>query len=382
MFVLEPIPQLSAMLLSLRLAKVQETPLGPDVGRIDASTKTAKSSDRRAWLQIYASVAQLIPRIVEQYSRPAQLAAVAAPAQAHRISTVIAAAQTALQRASSDWTARLSTQEKDLARKASQAAEHLPVVSNVDESVGDLVFTYDPTQLGAYWRWLGDAERMWAMNNGVLVAHRAQESILDTLGEIPTGQAFRIVGAPLEPTAAPPPRLKGHRIPNPGFFQSLGATYRFVMSGVTAVSGLGFFATRVLGGGAARLVPIALGAVFVATVIVAAITLPKQRRQSMARLKVRAQEVLQRELEGAVRDRLKMTSDLQFSTIKKHLTAEAVRLKSSFREGAPAAVAPQPAPMFSAGLSPADVDRLRGEWKSAIEQRIQQLEGELASGKP
>jgi hypothetical protein len=343
-----------------------------------------------AWLAIYKDLVALLPRIVEIHAAKEERAANSgggvgsmrgAPMASHRVSSAVSNVQNALQRAVTDWSARLSTQERELVKRTEAATEKLPVVSNVDDAMGELLYVFDPAELDAFWRWMSGAEQTWVENNKELVALRAQEALADTLADLPSEMGFQVLPASIAVATASTPRLRGHRIQDPGFFQSLGSTYRFVMSAVTAASGLGFFATRVIGGSIARLLPVVLGVVFAGTVVVAVFTLPKQRRQSMARLKARARETVERELLDAVRVRLKSVSDAQLSAIRKHLGTETARLKASWRDVAPSgsdlgASAPLSAPTH---LMPTDVVKLKGEWKDAIEARIKQIEAELGA---
>ena len=64
----------------------------------------------------------------------------------------------------------------------------------------------------------------------------------------------------------------------------------------------------------------------------------------------------------------------QSAAIKRHHNAEGLRFKSAHREPSGDARAPQPFAALSPGILPADLVRMRGEWKAAIEARISELE--------
>ncbi len=378
MLVIEPIPALSAFMMCLRMAKVSDPSIADAAAAIEARSKATKSSERQAWGAIYRDAAALLPRVVEHQSKLDREREAAQTAQGARqkVAQLSMGLQSGLQRAAGDWTARLAQQEREIFAKAQKALEALEVTSFVDHQVGELVFQFAPDMVERFWGWLRSAEAGWAQNNARLVALRGNECIADVTAELPAGMSFEIAPAPIEPPRFEAPRLRGNRIPNPTFFQSLGSTYRFVMSAVTAVSGLGFFATRVLGGEHVNTVlPVGLGAVFVVTVVVAVFTVPKERRQTMARFRARARDALDKELNDAVRDRMKLVVDAQQASIKKHLNAEALRFKAGTRDSSGDLRPAQPSfSMTAMGILPADIGRMKGEWKAAIEAHLKEID--------
>ncbi len=383
MLMLEPIPALSAFFMCLRMAKVSDATIAEAATALEARGRGTKSGESQAWLAIYREAGGLLPRVVEHQAKLDRERETTQNAAATRqkAGQLAMSLQSGLQRAAGDWTGRLAQQERETFTKAQKAVEALEVTSAVDHQVGELVFRFDPDMLERFWTWLRAAESGWTQNNAKLVAIRGAECVSDVLSELPPGMTFSVGTTTLEPPRFEAPRLRGHRIPNPSFFQSLGSTYRFVMSAVTAVSGLGFFATRVFGGEhMSKILPIGLGAVFVVTVIVAIFTVPKERRQTMARFRARARDVLERELHDAVRERMKVLVDAQLTAIKKHLNAEAARFKAGTRDSSSDARAPIPSfALMAPGILPADIARMKGEWKTAIEARIAEIEALPAS---
>lgn len=376
--VLEPVPALSALFMCVRMAKVSDPELAEALTSLEGRARGTKSSEKAAWAGLYREAAALMPRVIAHQTRLDQErdATQTAHAARQKLSQLSMSLQSGLSRAAGDWTARLSQQERETFAKAQKAIEALEVTSFVDPKVGELVFQFEPAMVERFWAWLRTAESGWTQNNAKLVAVRGAECIQDVLLELPAGVTFELGSAPLEPPRFEAPRLDGSRIPNPTFFQSLGSTYRFVMSAVTAVSGLGFFATRVVGADhIGKVLPIGLGAVFVVTIVVAALTIPKERRQTMARFQARARDALVRELSDAVRERLKIVVEAQAAAIKRHLNAEGLRFKAGTRDPSGDARAAQPSfAAMAPGILPADLGRMRGEWKLAIEARITELE--------
>ena len=375
---IEPVAALSALFMCVRMAKLTDPDLAEAFSSLEARSRATKSSEKAAWAALYREAAELMPKVVAHQARldRERDAAQASQATKQRLGQLAMSLPSGLSRAAGDWSARLAQQERETLAKAQKAIDALEVTSLVDPKVGELVFRFEPAMVDRFWEWLRAAEAGWTQNNAKLVAVRATECIQDVLLELPAGVTFEVGPAPLEPPRFEAPRLEGSRIPNPTFFQSLGSTYRFVMSAVTAVSGLGFFATRVVGAEhVSRVLPIGLGSVFLITVVVAALTIPKERRQTMARFEARARDALTRELSEAIRERLKIVVEAQSAAIKRHLNAEGLRFKSAHRD--PSGDVRGPQPSFAAmapGILPADIARMRGEWKAAIEARIAELE--------
>jgi hypothetical protein len=147
-----------------------------------------------------------------------------------------------------------------------------------------------------------------------------------------------------------------------------------VMAAVMGASGLGFVATRIAGQGVAALLPWGFGAMFLGAVGYAVATVPTQRRQAMARLRVRAKEQVHRDLREATRERLARLADLQASAIKKHLAAEERRALEGLRDVESSLGPADAGAVGMVGLPPQDLAKLNGEWRAAIEGRLRELE--------
>lgn len=144
-----------------------------------------------------------------------------------------------------------------------------------------------PAELAQFYGWLANLERSWAQHNAELVATRANEAIATVLGGHPFD--FSVQPARINPPPAPSPgrpKVEGYTIDTPRAFALLGNGYRLVMSSVGAVSALGFLSARFgdVGQALKTILPPLMGLTLVVTIIVAAITIPRQRRQGLARL--------------------------------------------------------------------------------------------------
>ena len=240
----EPIPELSSLLMSARMARFPYPEVADAVTAVDKRTKTP-SSDTAAWRAVYEDVlAELIPQILDAQRRLEGDRKTVASARGDRSAaatpSAVQAASTALQSESNHWQGRLQQQEGELLSKVEPAVRNLDVVSESDQETGELVFLFNKSQTSLFWGWLAEVERTWSANNGRLAALRGQEAVGPLLPE----GAFEVRATELRAPSWQPPELHGERIPEPGFFQLLGATYRTIMTSVTAVSGLGFFLSR------------------------------------------------------------------------------------------------------------------------------------------
>lgn len=369
MLVLEPIPELSALLLSAKMARFPFPEVAQAIAAAETRSRTP-SSDRAGWKSFYKDVVSLlIPQLLEAQRRVDQDKHALQDQQGQRLSIerVSMAVQGALQTATNEWQARLQEQDLQLVAKMDRAVETLAVTSEPDKATGELVFVFEPQGLEAFWEWLRRAEQQWADNNGNLVKIRAQEAIAPLLGSV----AFEVKPAQVQVPALAPMKMRGERIPEPSFFQSLGATYRTVMTAVTAVSGLGFFLSRTitLEDFGKKVLTIVSLLVFLGATVYAAITIPKERKQSMARLIARSRLALARELTSAAKTRLSQVATSQRTQLSRHLAAETARFKlGATTPGGPvmgAAASP-----LAGGLMPADVAKLGGQWKAAIEKHL------------
>ncbi|MBX3232379.1 MAG: hypothetical protein KIT84_22400 [Labilithrix sp.] len=378
MFVLEPIPPVSALMMALRMAKVAEGPLGSDLTALDTRLRTTALKDRNAWLALYVDLDVFAGRVLEVHGdtgfagtdRIVSLSASSNRASDLQITNV-------LQRQTSDWQARLSEQQAQLLDKCKRGVEELPVDSELDATRGERVFRFTEKRHGAFLAWFEQALQLWLENNETLVATRAN----DALKQIGISDA-EIAPPSLTTGAVKRWQRFEHRVTDPGLLDSLSSMQRFVMSGVSAATSIGFVVSRVLDSDPARkstgahVLSWALGATFVIAIIVGVYTLPKRRRQARARLEAQAREALEAKTLKAIADTLSRTAEAQRNAIRKQLTSEGHRLSRP----SPSTTSPEPVKASpSIRLSPLDVKRLRGEWREAISARIVELRGELAS---
>jgi hypothetical protein len=371
----EPIPEVASFLMSARMARFPYPEVADAVTLMERRTKTP-SSDTEAWRAVYRDVLHvLIPQVLDAQHRLEEERKSVASGRSDRAGAMspgaVQAAQTALQSEINHWQGRLQQQEAEILSKVEPALKGLDVVSAPDKTTGELVFLFQMDQLKRFWLWLAEVEARWSANNGKLASVRGNEAVAPLL---PAG-AFEVQPADLRPPLWQPPELHGERIPEPGFFQILGATYRTIMTSVTAVSGLGFFVSRTIPSSevVARVIPIVSGVVFFAALAYASITIPKERRQGMARLRARAKGALQREVTAVAKTRLSAVATAHKSQIARHLTSESARLKKDLA-ASPGALelAFSPAAM-SGGLTTADLGRLQGEWPTAIRRHLEEL---------
>jgi hypothetical protein len=168
--------------------------------------------------------------------------------------------------------------------------------------------------------------------------------------------------------------MRGERAPKPTRLSLLGAGWKLATTGATTASGIGLLLSRSIRSEAfSRLLTGVSVLAFIAATAYAVVTVPKERRQSIARLAARARTALSREVVSAAKAHLGQVSASQRTQLSRHLAAEGTRFKSGAGNAQPGAAAPPPAAM-AGGFMPADVAKLRGEWKIAIENHLAKLE--------
>jgi hypothetical protein len=170
------------------------------------------------------------------------------------------------------------------------------------------------------------------------------------------------------------PKLRGHVVPTPGKLEALTRTWRLA---TTAVTSLGIVVTLFLalrsgqsdGGDVPR--ALFIGGIFVTVLVFAAfVIIPKERKQQRNRMLAKAAEVVHEEVRGAVKARLKESSDAQLRTLRNHLANEAERWKAVARR---VETGQMPAMAMPGGLSPENRAKVEGEWSRAIEIRVSEL---------
>ena len=187
--------------------------------------------------------------------------------------------------------------------------------------------------------------------------------------------SFRGEAPDLQAASSSPLTLPKQAFPAKGRFEALSGTWKSVMSAVMGVSTLGFIVSKLgLGGPSATTALTWLsGVVLAGAVVTAAVTVPKQHRQAVARERARAADLVRAATEKAVRDHVDRFSAGLADSVKKHLAAEGRRFAKLVREGT-AGDRPDLGLPPMRGLMPQDVTRLQGEWKAALEKRAAELE--------
>jgi hypothetical protein len=385
---LDPIPELTSFSMSIGLFKLGDGELENELAAFKTKLRATKSSQTDAWPPIYRDALALFSRILaanERFKAASQPppAAGGSGEDPRQLGLALSAAQSALQQAQGVWQGRLQSQVRtDLMPKIERSISSLGVENTRDRSTGMTVFKVVPAQLLQFYGWLRNLEEAWVANNAGLAAVRADEAVAEALGGSDV-LGFR-VSQPTVPLPAPcderTPKLAGYSIPTPGPFELLGNTYKFIMSVVTAVSGLGFIASRAAGKTLVdSAIPYLLGGAFMAAVIVALVTVPTKRRQGLARIEKDATGKVQDQLRQAIEVRLGQMSADQINAIRRHLTSESARLGADVRrriasEAPPPLAAPRAA-LGMAGIMPSDEEKLRGAWRVAVEARLAELGG-------
>lgn len=384
MLALEPVPALTSMLFALKMAKLSDEPLSGQIAALESRTRQTKSADSAGWAAIYRDALALIPQAVAAQQRQEQERQQAAGQQAarQRVASLASVVPQKLQRAFQDWSDRLKGQSNELRDKSQRAALKLDIKATDDEQRGETVYQVDDAQLKGFWDWVASADARWRENNGQLVAVRANELLDNLKTDLPAGVSFEVRPVDLPASSGSLPRLNGHRIPTPSRFEALGTTYKTVMGAVMGVSSIGFLATKLAGSDAAALLPWLFGAVFSLAIIYAAVTVPKQYRQSMARRKDEAAERVRNELVAAAKERIEQCAAAQLIAIKKHLLqaedqrwARLVHDATGGSNPGLGGLGPLGGMAPIGGLTPQLIGQLQGEWRDALAARLAQLEG-------
>jgi len=368
--------------MSIPLYRLGDVTLENDLATFKAKVRATSSSQLEAWPAIYREALGLFQRVIAANDRSAVARAgptgqLSSSDEARQLSTALSAAQSALQQVQAAWPGRLQSQlRSDLIPKVERSIAQLNVQATRDRATGMTVYKLATEDLLKFYAWLHGVEQAWAKNNAELTALRANEAMFEALGgENPL--QFTVSAPQLSlprPCDERSPKLAGHSLQTPGTFELLGSTYKYIMTVVTAISGLGYVASNMLGRGTVgSVIPYVLGTAFVGAVVTAFITIPTRLRQGYARLLRDATTKVQEQLVRFVEGRFSQFSDNQLNATRRHLTSEAARLGAEVRKR----VASLPSPNLGPSLEPAarglpasDEEALKGAWRMAIERRL------------
>jgi len=372
--IFEPIAPYAAMMMCLKSARVGDASVEQAVRDLDARGKTLKPSDAAGWTILYREALALLPKVLAAHALQQAQRAAAQNMAARRqvLQTSGVQVQSALQRAVADWSGRFATQVQEIMATVQRSAEKLDVESHDDARSGETLYHYGESTLRDFETWLSDAQAKWRSNNQALVARRANEALEPARAQFGAIVSFEVTEPAFSAPQSHPLRLRGFSTQTLGKLDFLGTGYKTAMSAVMSGSLIASFLSR-MSHSVGNILPYFFGSVFVASVVFACVTVPKKKRQAEFRLLQKAKKELQRELEAEVGKRLKQCADQQASEIKKHMDAEWLRWTELTRTSAGDSN-PMAAMGGMSGLMPADVARLQGEWRLAIEARIAELE--------
>jgi hypothetical protein len=375
---LEPIPALTAMLLAVKMAKLDDADVAASLAELEADSRKLKSSDPRGWAVVYRQALALVPRVLAAQERCDRVRRAAEHKQVdrQRLSTADMAVQSTLQKAAMEWQARLATQAREIETKIVKSVERLPIEASPDRATGETVFRAEPAALEGFQGWLAGVEATWRDNNGALLAARANEAISSAVPAWPGDERFEVAPAALAPSRLAFPTVKGHAVQTPGRFESFGATYRVVLTVLMGISTATGFASRAIGGAVGAALPVVFGLGFVVALGAGVMTVPEKQRQAIARQKAKATEQVHKELVQELRTRLERMSQEQLDGIKKHLGAEERRWKAIVHAASDGGIGIGGLGgglLAQTGLLPNDAAKLKGEWPAAFEARLAEL---------
>jgi hypothetical protein len=370
--VLDPILPLSSMLLSLKFAKLGDAQLDEWIQHLDGRVRAARPGGPE-WPAIYRDALGLVPRVLHAADE-AQRRILQEQQQAAARRNVQAASMalpSALQRTGQEYQQRLQAQEQELLQKADRAIKSLPTTSAENKATGETTFFAEQNELAAFWGWLQGADDKWRSHNQELAVVRANESIALIVADLPQDYRFTVEQPPMNRRQSPLAPIKGHSVATPGMMESVGRTWKAATAIVGSVGVALTILGRVMTEHTSALV-IAGVVVFVIAIVFAGVTVPGQVRQQRARIKVRADEAVQKELYDVVKARLKESADIQLRAIRGHMNNEGERWRAMMRRsdhGMETGMRSMPLQ----GLSPENRQKLEGEWVHAMRGRLAQL---------
>lgn len=370
--VLDPILPLSSMLLALKFAKLGDAQLDEWIGALDARVRAARPGGAD-WPAIYRDALGIIPRVL--YAADEAARKVAAEQQMAASRRMVQAASmslpSALQRTAQEYQQRLQVQEQELLQKAERAIKTLPTASSENATTGETTFYAEPNELTAFWGWLQGADDKWRAHNQDLAALRANESIAMLVADLPPDMRFVVQPPQINRKQSPIAQLKGHSVATPGVMASVGGTWKAATGIAGSVGGGLMLLNRALPAAMQTPMLIAGGVVFGLALVFAAATVPGQVRQQKNRIKLRADEAVQKELYDVVKARLKESGEIQLRAIRGHLANEGERWRAVVRRFDSGDTGMRSMPLQ--GLSPDNRAKLEGEWQHAMRMRLSQL---------
>ena len=371
--VLDPILPLSSMLLALKFAKLGDAQLDEWIAQLDQRVRAARPGGPE-WPAIYRDAIGIVPRIL--YAQDEAARRTAADQQAANARRMVQSASmslpSALQRTAQEYQQRLQVQETELLQKAERAIKSLPVSSSENKTTGETTFFAEPNELAAFWGWVQGADDKWRTHNEELAAMRSNEAIAMLVADLPPDMRFSVQPPQINRKQAPVPQLKGHNVTTPGMIDSVGRTWKAATGIAGSVGGGLMLVTRVLPEPLQKPLMIAGGAVFGIALVFAIATVPGQMRQQRNRIKLRADESVQKELYDAVKARFKESGETQLRGIRSHIANEGERWRSLVRRS-DAGLDTGMRAMQPQGLSPDNRQKLEGEWQHAMRARLAQL---------
>lgn len=371
----DPIAELRSMLRAATRWHLDDAALGAKIVDLQARVRDLLRRDP-AWPEVYRQAIVVAQRVLAVGNAGSAGGPATAAAHDPRVLEQLASsARRALSQTQAAWPGRLSSQVRnDFLPKVERSVDGLSVTSQADPKTGTTNFRITPAELTQFFAWLANLERGWAQHNSELVATRANEAIAMVLAGQQLG--FTVQPARIHPPPSPGPGrppLDGHTIDTPGSFALLGSGYRLVMSTVGGLSAVGFMAARMVDVGQVLKVvlPPIMGFALLTTLVVAAITIPRQRRQGLARLERDARRMVQSELKQALARRLQDYESSQLNDIRRHLSDEEMRL--SALTNAVRATPVAGVDRSTARVSEQDLAELQGRWLPALEARLAAL---------
>jgi hypothetical protein len=371
--VLDPILPLSSMLLALKFAKLGDAQLDEWISQLDQRVRAGRPGGQE-WPAIYRDAIGIIPRIL--YAADEAQRRVAGEQQMANARRMVQAASMSLpqslQRTAQEYQQRLQVQEQELVQKAERAIKSLPVVSSENKATGETAFCAEPNELASFWGWVQGADDKWRVHNQDLAATRANEAIAMLVADLPPDMRFVVQPPQINRKQSPIAPLKGHNVATPGALASVSGTWKATTTIAGSVGvGIGVLSRVLQSESAQHAVMAAGGGVFVIALVFAAVTVPGQIRQQRARIKVRADEGVQKELLDAVKARLMESADVQLRSIRGHFANEGERWRAIARRYDSGDTGMRPMPLQ--GLSPENRQKLEGEWQQAMRGRLAQL---------
>lgn len=382
---LEPLPELTGAMMTLRSAQFPDPSLSAAVRDFDARVRATKSGDRYAWPYIYYDAIALVERVLTaQAELDRSQADLERLTQVRRTAAEVGGLLQSLQgKLSGDWASRLQAQERELAAKVKRSVDRLDIEAVEDDRRGETIYRPRQEDLVAFQDWLRTSIERWAFHNAVLASNRANDAAEDAFARLPSEISFRFEPVVLDPIPPPDLQLKGHAIPTPKALELLSTTWKATTTGFGSVATIGFIVPRIVGASAAvtQGISIFLGVALVLAAGFAFLTVPKQTRQARERVTLRAESAARQEILDEAKALVHAEVDRQTQMVRRYLSQETQRYKALERS-LPAG--PRQASLLGApsGLGPQDRARLAGETRQAIDRHLRALVAEIWGAAP